>query len=79
MTPPSHSEFDAYKPAEIAALVERVGVAKAELPALQTVVLGLLAGAFIAFGGMFYTLVITDSGLGFGPAGCSAAWPSRSA
>lgn len=30
-------------------------------------VLAVLAGAFIAFGGMFYTLVITDSGLGFGP------------
>ncbi len=67
MTPPAPNAFDAYKPAEMAALVARVGVAKARLPALQTVTLGLMAGAFIAFGGMFYTLAITDSGLGFGP------------
>jgi len=58
--------FDAYAPREIAALVENAGVAKARLPALQTIVLGLLAGAFIAFGAMYYTVVVTDSGLGFG-------------
>jgi formate transporter len=57
---------DAYSPAEIAARVETAGVAKARLPTLQTIVLGLLAGAFIAFGAMYYTVVVTDSGLGFG-------------
>ncbi len=57
---------DAYAPAEIAARVENAGVSKVNLPILQTVVLGILAGAFIAFGAMFYTLVITDNGLGFG-------------
>ncbi len=61
------SVLDAYSPAQIAVLIESVGVAKARLPALQTVTLGLLAGAFIAFGSMFYTLVMTDSGLGLGP------------
>jgi formate transporter len=59
--------IDAYAPAEIAARVEKAGITKVNLPILQTLVLGVLAGVFIAFGGMFYTLVITDSGLGFGP------------
>jgi len=61
------SPFDEYKPGEIAALVESAGVAKARLPVLQTLALGILAGAFIAFGAMYYTLVMTDSGLGLGP------------
>ena len=30
--------------------------------------LGILAGAFIAFGAMFFTLVMTDHNMGFGPA-----------
>ena len=58
---------DAYSPAEIAVRVENAGVAKASLPALQTFVLGLLAGAFIAFGGALFTLVMTSNGLGLGP------------
>lgn len=59
--------FDAYAPAQMAARVERVGIAKAGLGALPTLTLAVLAGAFIAFGGMFYTLAVTDSGLGLGP------------
>lgn len=58
---------DAYKPAEIAERVEAAGVGKAHMPLLQTFVLGLLAGAFIAFGGMIYTVAMTGSELGFGP------------
>ena len=42
--------FDAYSPKEIAEKVETVGVAKAHLPALQTIMLGILAGAFIEIG-----------------------------
>ena len=60
--------WDAYAPAEMAARVERLGVAKAHLATLPTLALGVLAGAFIAFGAMFFTLVMTQSGLGFGPA-----------
>jgi formate/nitrite transporter len=59
--------FDAYAPPEVARMVEAVGIRKAGLPALQTVTLGLLAGAFIAFGAMFYTMAVTGSSLGFGP------------
>ncbi|MEX2524182.1 MAG: formate/nitrite transporter family protein [Gammaproteobacteria bacterium] len=59
--------IDAYTPQQIAELVNSVGIKKAGLPLLQLITLGVLAGAFIAFGGMFSTLVITDSTLGFGP------------
>ena len=59
--------IDAYEPREIAKPVEAAGIAKANLPALQTLMLGLLAGAFIAFGEILYTVVVTNSGLGFGP------------
>lgn len=59
--------IDAYKPQQIANLVENSGVYKAKLPFLQLATLGVLAGAFIAFGAMFYTMTITGSSLGFGP------------
>ena len=63
-TPPP----DAYAPSAIAAHVAAAGVAKAKLTALQTLTLAILAGAFIAFGAMLYTLAMTGSPLGFGPA-----------
>lgn len=59
-------DFDAYSPPQIAARVENAAVAKAKQSLLQTFTLGALAGAFIAFGALFYTLVLTDSTLGFG-------------
>ena len=59
--------MDAYPPHEVAHLVESVGVRKAGLPALQTIMLGLLAGAFIGFGACLYLAVVTDSLLGYGP------------
>ena len=59
--------IDAYAPRKIAKRVEATGVAKANLPTLQTLMIGLLAGAFIAFGAILYTIVVTNSGLGFGP------------
>ena len=64
---PHPFDIDAYSPAQIAKRVEAAGVAKAHLPFLQTLVLGVLAGAFIAFGGMSYTVVVTGSELGLGP------------
>lgn len=59
--------IDAYAPAEIAERAENTGVAKANLGTVPTLVLAVLAGAFIAFGAMLYVMVTTDSGLGFGP------------
>ena len=60
-------DLDAYKPAEIARRIEAVGVTKAALGSLETVTLGILAGAFIALGSVFFLVVTTESGLGFGP------------
>lgn len=54
-------------PARMARLVEEVGVGKVLLPFIPTLTLGILAGAFIAFGSMFFTVTITGSELGFGP------------
>jgi formate/nitrite transporter len=48
--------------------VQRAGVAKARLPLLQTVMLGVLAGAFIGLGAMFYTLVVSDTSLSYSTA-----------
>ncbi len=59
---------DAYKPAQIAELVETAGVAKAHLSVGQTLTLAILAGVFIGFGGAAYTMVMTGVDPGFGPA-----------
>ena len=56
---------DAYTPAQIAHRVESAGIAKAALPLVPLATLGVLAGAFIAFGAMFFTLVAGDPTLGF--------------
>jgi len=59
--------IDAYTPAKIAALIEGAGVRKVHLPIIQILALGFMAGAFIAFGAVFFTVTVTDSGLGLGP------------
>ena len=59
--------MDCYKPAEIAVKVEEAGVGKTVMAVDRTFMLALLAGAFIGFGALFYTLLITGSTLGFGP------------
>jgi formate transporter len=63
----NQTNSDAYSPAEIATRVETAGVRKAKLALVPTLVLAILAGAFIAFGALLFTIVTTDSGLGFGP------------
>ncbi len=57
---------DAYSPDDIARKVESMGVKKAHVDTLTLLVLAILAGAFIALGALFYTVVITGSQLGFG-------------
>lgn len=52
---------DAHPPARIAELVEGVGLRKATLPVLQLAVLGVLAGLYIAFGAMLYTVVVAGT------------------
>ncbi|MGM8063271.1 formate/nitrite transporter family protein [Vogesella indigofera] len=57
--------FDAFSPAQIAEKIEQVGVSKARLPLLQMVLLGMLAGAFISLGALYFVLVVSDNTLGF--------------
>ena len=57
--------FDAYAPPEIAARVRAIGVAKARLPLVPLMLLGVLAGAYIGLGSLMFTLVAADATLGF--------------
>jgi len=66
MTEQNPTPLDAYAPQEMARRVASVGVKKAQLDWATTLALAVLAGAFIALGANFATLVWTDNGLGFG-------------
>lgn len=57
--------FDAYSPREIAERLEAVAVAKASTPLVSLFMLGMLAGAFIGLGSLFYVIVASDASLGF--------------
>jgi formate/nitrite transporter len=63
---PESLRFDPLLPPEIAARAEDVGVAKAHLSVVSSLILAFLAGAFIALGSDLFTVVTTDSGLGYG-------------
>ena len=54
---------DAYSPREIARRVREAGIAKARLPLLSVWMLGMLAGAFIGLGSLYYTIVASDPAL----------------
>jgi formate/nitrite transporter len=67
--PASHATgLDAYRPEEIAQRIEAAGTAKTRLGFVPLAMLGVLAGAFIGFGAVFYLVVITGAGDSFGPA-----------
>jgi formate transporter len=53
--------IDALLPAEMAQRAEYIGVRKAEMPVVTTLVLAVLAGAFIALGAIFATTVAAGS------------------
>lgn len=57
------SSLDALLPADVARAAERVGVAKATMRFDRLFALGVLAGAFIALGAMFSTVVTVGGGL----------------
>lgn len=61
-------QFDDYAPAQIAQRIEAVGVKKVAMALTPMFALSVLAGAFIAFGAMFFIVVMTQNGLGYGPA-----------
>jgi formate/nitrite transporter len=60
-------QIDPFSPAEVALLMKTIGIAKANMPTLQMLALGVLAGAFISFGAMYYTTVMTGHGDLYGP------------
>jgi len=57
--------LDAFSPSEVARRIETIGVTKARLPLLPMVMLGLLAGGFIALGALYFVLVLSDASLDF--------------
>jgi formate/nitrite transporter len=57
--------FDAYSPVQIAERVSEGGVAKARLALVPLIMLGLVAGAFIGLGSLFFVIVQSDASLGF--------------
>ena len=70
MDPMQHpmTGMDAFAPGEIAALVETRGVAKANASAITTLVLGVVAGAFIGLGAVLSTTILSGSTPGSGAA-----------
>src|SRR5262245_56832369 len=58
--------LDPYTPAEMAQKVETGGLTKARLSFADTLMLSVLAGAFIGLGAMFSTVVATETGVGYG-------------
>ena len=60
-------DMEARTPAQIAERVATIGLAKSQNTTRQLALLALMAGAFIALGALFYTLVISDSSFGAGP------------
>ncbi|HLB29959.1 MAG TPA: formate/nitrite family transporter [Gammaproteobacteria bacterium] len=59
-------DIDAYSPAQMAARVEKAGITKGNMDPLSTLILAMLAGAFIAFGAALYTFVLHDTTLTLG-------------
>ncbi len=58
---------DPFSPPQVADRIKSLGVSKATMPVLQAITLALLAGGFISFGAMYYTLVMTQAGDVYGP------------
>lgn len=56
---------DAFSPREIAERVGEAGIAKTRLPIVSLIMLGMLAGAFIALGSLYYVVVASDPALGW--------------
>jgi formate transporter len=58
---PGPSRLDALLPPEMARRAEEVGAVKAAMDPARLVALAVLAGAFIAFGGIFSTVALTGA------------------
>ena len=64
---PTAAGQDAYPPAQVARRITSAAIAKGALSTSQLFALAVMAGAFIALGALFYTLVVSESTLGAGP------------
>ncbi len=58
--------IDAYTPSQIADRIEKAGITKSNGDPVRAFALAILAGAFIALGAAFFTLVVADGSLSFG-------------
>jgi formate/nitrite transporter len=58
----SQTMVDALLPSDMARAAERIGAAKAKLDTVRLLALAVLAGAFIAFGAMFFTIATAGAG-----------------
>lgn len=60
------NNIDSLLPPEMALQAELIGVSKVNMSLSKTLVLAMLAGAFIAFGSIFFTTVTAGSTLSYG-------------
>jgi formate transporter len=69
-SPPQPPIFNlnAYSPAEIKEAIEKVGVKKADLPFLVSLMLAVIAGGSIGLGALYYTVIVSDPELSFATA-----------
>ena len=58
--------LDSLMPSEIALQAEQVGVSKVNMAVEKKITLAILAGAFIALGGIFFTTITAGSTLPYG-------------
>lgn len=57
---------DPFSPPEVADKMRSIGVTKATMSFSPLIVLSIIAGAFISFGAMYYTVVMTDPAAAWG-------------
>ena len=63
--PPRPASTEALAPPQIAERIVALGAAKSRQAPRATFLLGVLAGAYIGLGCLWYTLVVSDASLGF--------------
>ncbi len=62
----STKDLDSLLPSEMALQAELIGVSKVKMTVSKTLVLAILAGAFIGFGAILFTTVTTGSTMSYG-------------
>lgn len=65
-TSQSRLSMDPFAPGDIARRLEAANISRASLSARRLLLLGLIGGIYISFGGALATLVLTDNTLGYG-------------